>query len=87
MVVNSSLVYRKTKENSHILRFPFTDIAVQLGNIKIANMVALGCYLSKRKVVDVGDVSNIIEEIAPAAKAGLVEINKKAVRAGYDLIK
>ena len=67
------------------LRHPFTDIAISLGNIKVANMVALGCYIKNKKIVNRQSVIKVIEEIAPPDKKGLVEINKKALSAGTEL--
>lgn len=85
LIVNSSLVHRKIKENPRLLQFPFTDIAIQAGNIKIANMVALGCYLAKRKILDIENVLFTIEAIAPVGKRDLIEINKKALYSGFNL--
>jgi 2-oxoglutarate ferredoxin oxidoreductase subunit gamma len=86
-IINSSLVHRKIKEDPRLLQFPFTDIAIRIGNIKIANMVTLGCYLSKRKILDIAHVVLTIEAIAPAGKRDLIEINKKALYSGFNLIK
>lgn len=87
LILNSSLINTEIKKNAHILSHPFTDIAVKLGNIRVANMVALGCYLAKKKIVDVKNVFRVFEEIAPADKKHLIEINKKALSYGINLIK
>lgn len=87
LVINRSLVRKDLHNNSHMLLYPFSDIAIKLGNIKVANMAALGCYLAKKKVVDIKNILNSIEDIAPVNKKVFVEINKKAVYAGFNLIK
>jgi len=86
-VVNTSLVLRELKNTAYSAGYPFTDIAMGLGNIKIANMVALGCFLAKKKFFDKELVLNTIEEIAPPGKKDLVVINKEAILIGAGLIK
>ena len=86
LIVNSSLVAGKSKiKNREFLSFPFTDIALELGNIKIANMVALGCFLAKRKIISPESVMETIADIAPKDKLGLVKINKQALMRGFRL--
>jgi len=86
-ILNSSLVRKDTQKNMHILKYPFTDIALKLGNIRVANMVAVGCYLAKKKIMDINNVFKVIEEIAPEEKKSLIEINKRAICEGIKLIK
>ncbi len=87
LVSNSSLVIRKNEDTAYTAEYPFTDIAVELGNIKVANMVALGCFLAKKKIFNKEFVLNTIEEIAPAGKKDLVAINKQAILSGASLIQ
>ncbi len=87
LIVNTSLARRQLKVSPLVAQYCFTDIAMELGNIKVANMVALGCYLAKRKVLEISAVLDTIEGIAPQDKKTLIEINKKAVIAGSNLIK
>lgn len=87
LIVNTSSADRQLNVNQPAAQCSFTDIAMELGNIKVANMVALGCFLAKKKVLDINAVLDTIEDIAPPNKKSLVEINKKAVIAGSNLIK
>lgn len=93
MVINSSLVRKAAssagKDSSGVekIREPFTDISLRLGNIRVANMVALGAYIAKKKIISSKTISKVIEEIAPAEKRGLIEINKQALSVGAELIK
>lgn len=93
MIINSSLVkkeaYSGKKENFRLQKIQgsFSDISLRLGNIKVANMVALGAYIAKKKIISLKTVSKVIEEIAPADKRALIKINKQAVSVGAELIK
>lgn len=85
LIINSSLAPKYKDSKLNIFQRPFTDIAIVLGNIKIANMAALGCFLAKEKVVSLKSVSEAISEIAPADKSALIGINKKALEEGARL--
>ncbi len=85
LILNSSLAKSTADKNIVLLSCPFTDIAAGLGNIKIANMVALGSLVAKKKLVDIRSIFETINEIAPADKKGLIEINKKALEEGVRL--
>lgn len=85
LIVNASLVKEDIAKRKGILKYPFTDIAIKLGNIKVANTVALGCYLGKTKNLKPESVLRVIEEMAPRDKQFLIEINKKALKEGLKL--
>jgi 2-oxoglutarate ferredoxin oxidoreductase subunit gamma len=85
LVLNSSLAKVSGMKNIHLLQYPFTDIALKLGNIKVANMVALGCYLGAKKIVNPGEVTEVFKTMAPAGKTDVVEVNKKALQEGVKL--
>lgn len=86
LILNTSLVAAEiTNKNLDILKYPFTDIALKLGNVRIANIVALGCYLANKKIIAIKSAFKAIEEIAPSEKKHLIEINKKALEEGIKL--
>ena len=80
MLVNSSLV--GDMEGDGVSGYPFTETAVRLGDARVANMVAVGCYLALKKIVEAQTVRRVIEEIAPAGKEGLIAINHAALEEG-----
>lgn len=85
LFVNSSLAGKDLKSGARIYKHPFTDLAVELGNIKVANMIALGNYLGVKKIIKIENILKLIEEIAPAGKTDLIEVNKKALLKGAKL--
>ncbi|MDD5431645.1 MAG: 2-oxoacid:acceptor oxidoreductase family protein [Candidatus Omnitrophica bacterium] len=86
MILNNSLADINIKK-SLVIKYPFTDIAQDLGNIKVANMVALGCFLAHKKIAGLKSVFSTIVEFAPAGKKELIEVNKKAILKGMELKK
>ncbi|MCU0651407.1 MAG: 2-oxoacid:acceptor oxidoreductase family protein [Candidatus Omnitrophica bacterium] len=86
LVLNSSLVEFGRDKFVRAVKFPFTDIAVDLGNVKVANMVALGTFVAKKKTVGIKSIFTAMERIAPASSKGLIEINQQALLKGAGLI-
>jgi len=84
-IVNSSLAKTDTLKSGSVITHPFTDLAVGLGNIKVANMIALGCFAGIKHMVKLETISAVIKKLAPAGKAELVRINEEALRKGASL--
>lgn len=85
LIVNDSLVTSKpTRRDIRVKRIPFNGIAKDIGNLKTANMVALGSVLKHFNLVSIDEVKKEIEKVFLAKKPGLVDINIKALEAGYD---
>ncbi|MBI5145425.1 MAG: 2-oxoacid:acceptor oxidoreductase family protein [Candidatus Omnitrophica bacterium] len=87
LIINSSLAKSLPRGEADLLSYPFTDIALVLGNIRIANMVALGCYIAQKKIVDKKNIFQAIADIAPVEKRNLIEINRQAILKGMELVK
>jgi len=91
LLINSSLVNKNklncSSSDTNQVYQPFSETAVRLGNIRIANMVALGVYLAKKKIFSKEVVFKAIEEIAPAEKRNLIQINKRAIEEGLRLAR
>ncbi|MBU1998482.1 MAG: 2-oxoacid:acceptor oxidoreductase family protein [Candidatus Omnitrophota bacterium] len=79
VILNSSLVKDSLKGNFLILKHDFSDIASRLGNIKIANMAALGAYAAKKKTVKMATLLEVIRNMAKGYKQELFGINKLAL--------
>ena len=81
--VNTSLVkdveYRK---DVNVYEIDANNIALELGNLKVANMVVLGAYLAITKVFTEDEVLDILKQKFTGSKANLIEINRKALEAG-----
>ena len=84
MIANSSLALPKDT-GPGIIKYPFTDMAEGLGNVKVANMIALGCYLRENKAIKMSTVLSVMKKMAPAGRGDLIEVNRKALDMGVNL--
>jgi len=88
IVVNSSLIEQKVNRNDvAVVRVPANDIANELGNTKVANMVVLGAYVKKTGVVKLETIFKVLEKTLTGPKQKLIDINKKALKRGAELVK
>ena len=67
-----------------VVNKPLTEIASKLGDIRAANMVAVGAIVKRSRCITLKNVLKALEE-AFKDKPDLLALNKKAVETGYKL--
>ena len=83
LVVNATLVHRPaTREDIRVIRVPASDIALELGSDRVANMVALGAYVAASGVVELGTVAASLEKALPLHRHHLIPLNRQALDRG-----
>jgi 2-oxoglutarate ferredoxin oxidoreductase subunit gamma len=83
LFINSSLIERKSvREDIEVYYIPANDIANELGNARIANMVMLGAYLEVAKTVSTESIIKAFGKVFGESKAHLLQINMKALERG-----
>ena len=84
LVMNSSLIDNEPRldETIETLKVPADEIAVQLGNQKVANMVVLGAYLQKRGHLTAGAAAEALPDVLAQRYHGTVPVNTEALRRG-----
>ena len=87
IVLNSSMVERDVKRKDlQVVKIPATDIATELGNTKVANLVLIGAFIKKTNLLDLNTVLENLHKFFPKSKQDLVEINKQALKKGAELV-
>lgn len=86
LFINDSLVRTANINSKNITGGPFTQIASELGNIKIANMVALGMFVKYTGICSHKTVLEVIKNIGRGRGQGLIDINIKAFEMGEQLL-
>ncbi|OQX93318.1 MAG: 2-oxoacid:ferredoxin oxidoreductase subunit gamma [Tenericutes bacterium 4572_104] len=88
ILYNSSLISKEVKEGSLLsVGVPVNDIAIKLGNQKVANMVMMGAYLELTHLFSDETILAIIKKFLGEKKAHLLDINIEAIKAGKDYVK
>ncbi|MBQ6833374.1 MAG: 2-oxoacid:acceptor oxidoreductase family protein [Lachnospiraceae bacterium] len=88
LFVNSSIIdIKSTRTDIDVYYVPCNEIAHELGNDKVANMVMLGAYLEKCPVVTVESVLQALLEKLGKNKSHLIPMNREAFAKGAEVVK
>jgi 2-oxoglutarate ferredoxin oxidoreductase subunit gamma len=89
LLINSSLINPKeaTREDVRLLPVPANDIARENGNPKLANMVALGAFVEKTKLVRMNSLFESFEKILDQRYHPLIPSNIKAIQEGAAFVE
>ena len=85
LIVNQSMVDRGAKrQDIHVILVPCNEIAEQIGDKKLLNMVAIGALLTVLPEVTLKDVEKALEGHLPARHKHLLPKNYEALRRGFE---
>ncbi|MBQ4245033.1 MAG: 2-oxoacid:acceptor oxidoreductase family protein [Clostridia bacterium] len=83
--VDSTLIGRKVeREDVEVFYIPATKMAQELGVPTLANMIMLGKVIKEAGVVSFEGMEDALKKVVSARKANLIDVNLKAIKAGYD---
>ncbi len=89
LLVNSSLaaVEDVARRDIRVAGVPATGIANELGNTRVANMVALGAFLELVPVVELAALEQALAAVLPERRHNLIPLNLNALERGKDWIR
>ncbi|MFZ5951402.1 MAG: 2-oxoacid:acceptor oxidoreductase family protein [Candidatus Rifleibacteriota bacterium] len=88
LMYNSSLIERQEfRDDIRLVEIPASDIAEELGNGKVANLVMAGAYAKFSKLFTVEDLFKALPDLMPGSKKELLEINRAAIEKGYSYVE
>lgn len=86
LLVNTSLVAAPVKPcQCELVEIALNDEAEALGDLRVANAIMLGAYLTRRPVVSPDSIIAAMRESAGKAFQHLVDINVRALERGVEL--
>ena len=83
VLVNSSLAHDSNTQGKEVLRVPLNEIAHQLGNSRVANVVALGALIRQCPLVRKDSLEKVFKE-SFGAGSNLEKLNRQALEAGWN---
>ena len=84
LIVNTTLAEeKKNREDIHYVFVPISQMAVNLGNVKMANMLALGILLKASGFLSVDILEKALDTVLPPHRKNLLPLNKNAMEIGY----
>jgi len=86
LIVNSSIVDRRPQRaDLEALAIPGDDVAQELGDGKVSNLVLLGALLARLPVVELAQVKTTLDHVIPEHRRNLLATNLRALERGAAL--
>jgi len=82
---STSIITPPTREDIQVAGIPAGDEAVKLGNTKVLNMIVLGAFLDRSRVMDMSAILKALRKVLPERYHHLLPVNEQALRRGAEL--
>ncbi len=87
ILLNSSMIEtRPVRGDLEVLEVPANELAKEVGDDKVANMVMLGAFIKKSELVSMDTLHQLVKETFSSRNPGIVKLNRSALLAGYNFI-
>ncbi len=84
LIVNTTLAEKhRNRTDIEYVFAPISQMAEDLGNVKMANMLALGLLANVSKLFTVDILEKALDNVLPAHRKNLLPMNKSAMEMGY----
>ncbi|MHC5083088.1 MAG: 2-oxoacid:acceptor oxidoreductase family protein [Planctomycetota bacterium] len=84
ILCNTSLTKRRlSRGDVNMIEVGATEIAHELGNLRVANIVALGAFIGHTKLLKMESVQQAVKDLFMSKNPKLVELNVNALKAGF----
>ena len=85
LIINKSLIDIDAKRTDiDILEIPATEMAFNLGNSRVSNMIILGALLAKRDIVPIESLIDSLTYMISKKHKDMIRINQDAIRRGHE---
>jgi len=88
LVVNSTLVRTQSARDDIVAVYvPANDLATELGNAKMANVVLLGALLATKPILPIEALKKAMDDHIPERRKHIIEPNKRALDRGIEHVQ
>lgn len=85
LVVNTSLcTSQATRTDIRVIPVAASEMAAEMGNVRFANMVALGALLGERPMVETESILKALTKVMGEDKARFIPANRTALQKGME---
>ncbi len=87
LLINSSLIKVEPKRKDvRVVRVPCNELAEEIGDVKIANMVMMGVLSKVTGAVKLAKLEDVLKSFFPENKHKFIPLNIKAIEAGMKAV-
>lgn len=89
LIVNSSLarIEDAARDDIRVHSVPMSELAIELGNPRLANMVGMGAFARLSGIVGPEEIARAMEVVIPARNRSFIPMNEKAILEGARFVK
>ena len=88
LVVNATLIPTQAqRDDIDVVYVPANELAAELGNVKMANVVLLGAMLGTREILPVESIMRTFDLHIPERRKHIIAPNKRALNRGIQYVK
>jgi len=88
LVANTTLIRtRSERTDIDVVYIPANELAAELGNEKMANVVLLGAMLGTREILPIESVKRTMDLHIPQRRKQIIEPNKRALDRGVQFVR
>ncbi|MDD2493944.1 MAG: 2-oxoacid:acceptor oxidoreductase family protein [Tissierellia bacterium] len=88
LIINKSLIDQETmRQDVDVYYIPANEIAAELGNSKVSNMILLGAYLELTKAVSIESALEAFLKVFGENKQNVIPLNRTALLKGGEIVK
>jgi 2-oxoglutarate ferredoxin oxidoreductase subunit gamma len=87
LLINSTLVKENpTRGDLKVVKIEASGLAEQIGNVRFANMVALGAMAKLTGALSIAEIEGILKKFFSADKHRFIPMNVRAIQAGASAV-
>jgi len=89
LLINTSLINPKdvSRNDIEILNVPANEIAIESGNPRLSNMVVLGAFVERTKLVQIQSLFVSLEKVMDERYHHFIDSNIKGIQIGVEFVK
>ena len=89
LIFNSSLIDPKnvTRNDIKVVAIPMNELAMELGNARLANMIGIGAFIKLTNVVDLDILKNSLKNVISERNLKFIPDNIKAIEKGFQYVE
>jgi 2-oxoglutarate ferredoxin oxidoreductase subunit gamma len=82
---STNIIIQPTRTNIQVVPISASDEALKMKNTKIMNMIVLGAFVERTRVVEIESIMYALKEVLPERYHHLLPLNEQALRRGMEL--
>jgi len=82
---STNIINPPTRADIQVLGIPASEEAVKLKNTRIMNMIVLGAFLERTRIVEMDAIMQALKKVLPERYHHLLPLNQQALRRGMEL--